>query len=243
MTALKMIVFDMAGTTVRDLNEVEDCFAKACKQTGLDVSDETIKAVQGWAKHHVFKTLWTEKLGEGHPELEQKINQSYHAFRTILEQHYHEHEILPTEGALEIFEYCRNHGIKIVLTTGFYRKVTDIILEKLGWLKGLNEQKVAITDERIIDASVSSDEVKEGRPAPDLVFRAMELMKITNPKEVIVVGDTPSDLGCGKNAGVLLTYGLTNGTHRKEQLEKYSNDGLLPSLKSLQALLEEKTPA
>lgn len=239
MSSVKLIVFDMAGTTVRDLNEVEKCFALACKETGLNVSDETIKAVQGWAKHHVFQTLWKEQIGENNPELSDRVKNSYDTFRSILENHYETNEILPTEGALEVFEYCRKHGIKIALTTGFYRKVTDIILEKLGWLKGLNEQRVAISDEAIIDVSISSDEVNAGRPAPDLVFRAMEILGIKDPKEVIVIGDTPSDLGCGKNAGVLKTFGLTNGTHSKEQLEKLDNDGLLPSLNALPSIVDQ----
>jgi phosphoglycolate phosphatase-like HAD superfamily hydrolase len=56
---------------------------------------------------------------------------------------------------------------------------------------------------------------------------------------LIVVGDTPSDLGIGKNSGALLTIGLTNGTHTKEQLEKYAHDLLLDSVKELPAIIDK----
>ncbi|MCX7743100.1 MAG: HAD hydrolase-like protein [Flavobacteriales bacterium] len=234
---IKLLILDMAGTTVRDLNEVEKCFAEACKITGLQVDDATIKAVQGWSKIYVFEKLWKEQLGENHPNLELKIKHSFQSFKDILETYYQTHEILPTEGAMEVFEFCKKHKIKVVLTTGFYRKVTDLILERLGWMKGLNEQRIAISSDAIIDASISSDEVANGRPAPDLVFKAMNIFKINDPKEIVVVGDTPSDLGCGKNAGALLTIGVTNGTHPKELLEPLPHDKLIPSLKKLPEVL------
>ena len=40
-----LIVFDMAGTTVMDKEEVEGCFAEACVRSGIDVSRAWIKSV------------------------------------------------------------------------------------------------------------------------------------------------------------------------------------------------------
>lgn len=228
----------MAGTTVRDESEVENCFAQACAQTGLHISAERIKAVQGWAKRYVFQVLWTEVLGEGHAELHNKIEHSYTVFKTILEKHYRENPIFPTEGTLAFFAYCKEHGIKIALTTGFYRLVTDIILEKLGWLQGLDIDHVS-DGTGIIDCSIASDEVAAGRPAPDMIFLAMYKLGISDPQEVISVGDTPSDLQCGRNAAIRATYGLTNGTHPIELLQPYDNDGLLPTISALPAQIEQ----
>ena len=236
---IKLLVLDMAGTTVRDLNEVEYCFSEACKATGLKVSNDTIKAIQGWSKIYVFQKLWKEQLGENHPELEIKIKHSFETFKNILESYYQTHEIVPTVGAIEVFNFCKKNNIKVVLTTGFYRKVTDMILDRLGWLKGLNDQRISTSSDSIISASISSDEVDHGRPSPDLVFKAMQLFNISDSKQVVVVGDTPSDLGCGKNAGALLTIGVTNGTHSKELLEQHSHDLLLPSLTALPDVLQK----
>ena len=144
MSSIELVVFDMAGTTVQDKKEVETCFAKACKETNLDVSEERILALQGYSKIEVFKLLWEERIGQTHPEYEENVVYSYDYFRMILEDHYKANNILPTEGCLETFAFLRENEIKIALTTGFYRKVTNIILEKLGFFSLFRETKFEI---------------------------------------------------------------------------------------------------
>ncbi|OIN56412.1 HAD family hydrolase [Arsenicibacter rosenii] len=234
--AIRLVVFDMAGTTVRDQKEVETCFAKAARQTGLVVSDERITAVQGWSKRFVFETLWGEQLGTDHPDLTAHVDESYDAFRQILEAHYQTEAIYPTVGCLDTFEWLRQQGIAIALTTGFYRKVTDLILHKLGWDAGLDEQRIGNPD-TLIQMSVASDEVAAGRPAPDMIRKVMQTLHITDPAEVINIGDTPSDLESGRRAGVRLSLGLTNGTHTAGQLAACPNDGLLGSLAELPGVI------
>ena len=47
---------------------------------------------------------------------------------------------------------------------------------------------------------VTSDDVEQGKPSPDIVFKACEQLKV-NPKDVILIGDTESDVKAGKAAG------------------------------------------
>lgn len=239
MQSIELVVFDMAGTTVTDHHEVERCFAQAAVETGLIVSDDRILAMQGLAKRYVFETLWKEQLGERHPDIRRQTDVSYAAFRGILEHHYQTNGATPTEGCLETFAYLRERGIAIALTTGFYRVVTDIILAKLGWLDGLNNQRIGAADS-LIQASIASDEVERGRPYPHLIERAMHLLGVTNPKAVVNIGDTPSDLLSGRAAGVALNLGVTNGTHSADQLDAYPHDYLLGSLAEMPALLASR---
>lgn len=44
MTSFRLAVFDMAGTTVTDRNEVRECFIQAAHNTGLA---RTVPAVTG----------------------------------------------------------------------------------------------------------------------------------------------------------------------------------------------------
>lgn len=236
MHSYQLVVFDMAGTTLTDRHEVENCFAQAAAETGLSVSAERILAMQGMAKRHVFDTLWTEQLGVGHDELTSRTDRSYLRFTDVLETHYLTHDITPKTGCLEAFAFLREQGIAIALTTGFYRKVTDIILQKLGWLEGLNAGYVG-TKQSIIQASIASDEVPQGRPEPFMIQRAMHLLGITNPAAVVNIGDTPSDLLSGRAAGVGLNLGVTNGTHSHQQLLKHPHDQLIGSLVGLLPLM------
>ena len=74
-------------------------------------------------------------------------------------------------------------------TTGYHRRLGDMLLQRAGWLDKFQ-------------AKVGSDEVALGRPAPFMIFRAMEATRVTRVSEVITVGDTPLDLQAGANAGV-----------------------------------------
>jgi phosphonatase-like hydrolase len=238
MKNIELVIFDMAGTTVRDQKEVETCFAQACKFTNLDVTEERILALQGYSKIEVFRMLWNEKIGETHTDFAKNVQYSYENFTRILEEHYLNHTILPTDHCLEIFDISQElTKIKVALTTGFYRKVTNIILNKLGWLEGLNSDYFNASGKGIIDLSIASDEVEKGRPQPDMILKAVKTLGISDIKNVINIGDTPSDLQSGKSAGVALSLGICNGTHSRTQLEIYPNDGLLADLSELKAYL------
>ncbi len=241
MIDVKLVVFDMAGTVVKDEREVEKCFFDAAQQVGLSPSREEINAMMGWSKVEVFEKLWKDQLGDGHPELDSKVEESYQLFRNILENHYLNAEVLPTEGALELLQWLKRKGIEIAFSTGFYRVVTNIILKKLGWDKGLNEQYLG-NEDALIDFSICSDEVPAGRPEPFMIQKAMSVLGIENPKHVLKIGDTPSDLQAGKRAGCGFTLGVTNGSHTREELMVYENDGLLDNIGLLKEYIVSQEP-
>ncbi len=238
MKKVSLVVFDMAGTTIKDEKEVENCFAKACVLSGLEVSEERILALQGYAKREVFTLLWTEIIRNNPEDLLKKIDQSYSLFCKILESHYEYQPIFPTDYCLETFEWLKENNIKIALTTGFYRKVADIILGKLGWLTGLDKEYYNASGNGIIDFSITPTETGLGRPHPEMINKSMHKFGITNSKTVINLGDTPVDLQFGYNANVLLSLGITNGTHTREQLVVEKNDGLLANLSELRSIIE-----
>ena len=237
MSEIRAVVFDMAGTTVVDNGEVTECFLKAAEETGLNTSREKILAMMGQSKRHVFETLWAEQFSGDSSNRSSKVETSYGVFRSFLEEHYQTQPVQPTEGCVKTFQWLRNHKIAICLTTGFYRKVTNIILERLGWDIGLDENYVG-TESSKIQVSVCSDDVQHGRPSPDMINLCMNHLGIVNAQAVVKIGDTPVDLQAGKNANCLLSLGVTNGTHTERQLAAFPNDGLLSSLNELPPLLE-----
>lgn len=236
MEPIQLLVFDMAGTTVQDHKEVESCFAEAARQTGLHATEERILAVQGMAKRAVFEMLWQEQTNEHPAALQDKVEHSYQVFKSVLEHHYQTQPVNPTAGCLELFDFLKKHNIMIALTTGFYRQVTNIILEKLGWHIGLDQHYVG-NPNSLLAMSIASNEVEQGRPSPLMIQKAMATLGIPDPKRVVNIGDTPSDLASGLNAHCAASFGVTNGTHTREQLQSYPNDGLFPSLTAVQNYL------
>lgn len=231
MPQIKLIVFDMAGTTVKDENEVQYCFLEAANATGLTADLDKLTFMMGWPKKLVFQTLWREQIGEDHPDYIANIETSFAKFRNVLENHYRTQPVHPTEGCIELFDWLRQHGIKIALTTGFYREVTNIILNRLGWDQGLDRDYIG-SDNSLIQASITPSEIynNEGRPTPYMIQKAMYRLGVRDSQTVINIGDTPSDIESGMNANCLYSFGVTNGTHTREQLAQYPNDGLFDSL-------------
>ena len=225
---IKLVMFDMSGTTIEDKNEVLDCFYESLLATGLQCDKDYINTMMGWSKIEVFRKLWTEELGKGADTLEIKAQESFTVFKQKLEGYYAVHPMSPTEGCLETFEWLRAKGIKIGLNTGFYRAVVNILLQKMDWKIG-----------RDIDFVIASDEVPRGRPEHFMIRAAMRRFGIRDVREVIKIGDTPVDIEEGKNLGCP-TFSLTNGSHTAEQLENCDADGLFDSLNAFLAFLKQE---
>jgi phosphoglycolate phosphatase-like HAD superfamily hydrolase len=88
----------------------------------------------------------------------------------------------------------------------------------------------------LIDASITSDEVSRGRPAPDMIQELMRRLGITDPARVAKVGDAPADLQEGTNARCGWVIGVTEGTHTRAQLELFPHSHLVRNVGELMGL-------
>ena len=113
----------------------------------------------------------------------------------------------------------------MALNTGFDRMIAYLILEAVGW-------------QTAVDAVVCGDDVALGRPAPDLIFKAMERSGVADAGRVMTVGDTVLDLRAGKNAGAGWVIGGLSGAPRREQLEVEPHDHLISSVAKLPVLVQ-----
>ena len=67
-----------------------------------------------------------------------------------------------------------------------------------------------------ISKVVSSQDVEQAKPAPDMVYVIMEHSE-AEKEDVLMVGDTVFDIDMGKNAGVK-TCGVTYGNGKIDEL-------------------------
>jgi phosphonatase-like hydrolase len=128
----------------------------------------------------------------------------------------------PMPHTTDVFARLKEAGLRIALDTGFSRPIADAILERLRW-----------RDSTLLDATVTSDEVAQGRPHPDLLFKAMERTGVKSAQAVAKVGDTPADLREGAAASSGLNIGVTNGSHTAKELEPHPHTHLIPDLRQL----------
>jgi phosphonatase-like hydrolase len=224
---LDLVVFDMAGTTVEGSDDVAGAFSEALRENEIPFSGEELGAWRGASKREVVRHFVEREYGAEKPGTRERVERAYSDFRRLLEARYADGGARAIEGAEETFEWLKEKGVRVALTTGFYREVTDLILRSLGW------------DGGAVDASVCGDDAARGRPAPYMVFRAMELTGAEDVRRVAVVGDTPLDLRAGANAGAGRVVGVLTGGAGIEALGKEQHTHLLPSVAELPALFGE----
>jgi phosphonatase-like hydrolase len=216
MRGVELVIFDLAGTTVEDRGEVPDAFAGALAKHGIEVSAEQLHSVRGASKRQAVFLL----IPPG-PERVARATAVYDSFREQLIQRYQSDGVHPIAGAATTFQSLRKRGVRLALNTGFDREVTTLLLDALAWGGGF------------FDAVVSGDEVTKGRPAPYLIFRAMEAAGAGNVHTVVNVGDTTLDLHAGHNAGVRWNIGVLSGAHKLPELKDAPHTHLLTSIAEL----------
>jgi phosphonatase-like hydrolase len=222
---IDLVVFDLAGTTVRDDDAVNYCLRSALAAAGLTVSAEAVNEVMGLPKPETLRIL-IERSGL-RDSLQDRIGAIHGDFVARMFRFYQEDpSVQEIPGTSETFARLKRAGIKVAVDTGFSRDIVDVLLGRLGWV-----------ERGLVDASAASDEVPRGRPHPDMIHRLMTQLGVENPPAVAKVGDTPADLQEGHNAGCGLVIGVTEGTHTREQLEPFPHTHLIRSVADLPELL------
>jgi len=221
-TSIKLVVFDMAGTTVDEDNVVYKTLRKAVNDQGFHCSLEHVLRVGGGQekKQAIRDLLRGEEVENA--DLEFMVNNTYQQFITQLEQAYRDLEVKACPGSEAVFATLREQGIKVALNTGYQQATATNLLQKLGWREG--EQ---------IDLLVTASDVANSRPAPDMILLAMEKLSIDNPKQVAKIGDTAIDIKEGQNAGCGLTLGITTGAQTRQQIARAEPDGIIEHLSEL----------
>ncbi|QTD36300.1 phosphonatase-like hydrolase [Polaribacter batillariae] len=222
MKHTKMVVLDMAGTTINEKNVVYKTLHKAIKNAGVAVTLNTVLAYgAGKEKHQAIKDVLAH-LNEAN----KSSSAIFEDFKILLDEAYKTLEVSPINGVEKTILNLREKGIIVVLNTGYNRKVATGLLEKMQWKKGQH-----------FDALITADDVEKGRPNPDMILKAMQLFNIDDPATVLKAGDSAIDIEEGKNAKCGITVGVLSGAQTKEQLEKEHPTYILDSLATLETVL------
>lgn len=221
---IRLVVLDMAGTTVADSGLVERAFAAAAAELGVEPGSadhaeklDYVRATMGESKISVFRHLF------GDEDLAQRANTAFEkAYGDLVD----EGLIAPVPGAREAIEELIAGGRTVVLTTGFARVTQDAILAALGW-----QDLVPLT-------LCPADAGGRGRPFPDMVLEAFVRTKAAEDvRQVAVVGDTSYDVLSGVRAGAGLVVGVRTGAHGDAEFRAAGADHVLDSVAALPALL------
>ncbi len=222
---IDLVIFDLAGTTVDDDDAVNLCFREALAAVKLEVSAVTVNEIMGLAKPEALRRLIEES--EMKDRLIDRVDEIHADFVARMIRFYQtDPSVREVPGASETFSRLKKRRIKVALNTGFSRIIAQSLLERLGWHQS-----------PLIDASVTSDEVKRSRPHPEMIQHLMKRLMVRDARLVAKVGDTPADLLEGANAGCEFVIGVTEGSHTRRQLEHFPHSHLIASVADLPELL------
>jgi phosphoglycolate phosphatase len=199
---ISLAVFDMAGTTVSDGGTVDAAFADALTELGMPAdgprrvaADRVVEQTMGQSKIEVFTRIFG-------PEQAPRANA---AFESAYAAAVGRGEISALPGAADVLGQLRSAGVHTCLTTGFSAGTRDLVLGVLGWTE-------------LVDLSLCPADAGRGRPWPDMVWLAMLRLRPDSAADVLVVGDTPSDMRTGVAAGAGAVVGVLSGAGTHESL-------------------------
>lgn len=229
MSSIQLVVFDIAGTTVRDNGSVAEAFISAFRDFGFEMPVAQVKKVMGFRKMDAI-VLLLEKFAPAHKDDEALIDRIHSRFIDKMIAFYRDDEELAAfPHAEQVFSALKDQGIKVALNTGFTRSITDTILHRLRW------------DDRnsLIDQVICSDEVPHGRPYSDMISTLISDLGISSSSGVLKVGDTEVDVEEGRNAACGKVVSVTTGAYTREQLEPYHPDHIIDDLRELLPIIEK----
>ncbi len=217
-----MVAFDVAGTVLNDDGLVISAFKKAFEATQPDL----------WPTHGVEWTQYAlDTMGQSKIDVftkllgdVEKAHQANVAFEESYVQEIAEVGAVPIVGAEDIFKYLGSKGIAVALTTGFSRSTLDRLIIELGW-------------KDLIDLSITPSEAGRGRPHPDMLNMAVEVLGITKPEHVIVLGDTASDMQAAVAFGAGQAIGVLTGAHDEHTLHDAGATSVINSVADLKSLI------
>lgn len=211
---MKYIIFDFDGT----IGDSQALIVKTLKDTmrkrGLEVkSDVECAATIGLRLDEAFVQLFEMSAEEGMACAE--------TYRVIFEENKQHLIVQPFPHVLETIHTLHRQGYQLAIASS---RGSDSLF---GYVK-----QMRIEDS--ISSIIAGDLVEHVKPAPDMVFKALEEMNGT-VEEALVVGDMTYDVDMAHNAGAkacAVTYG--NATREELKNAEYIIDDFAELLDILQ---------
>ena len=195
-TQIQAVVFDWAGTTVDFGSRAPIlAFMALFKDNKIDITVEEARAPMGLEKRdHIaavlkmprVSILWQQVYGRVATEADiERLYQDFIPYQ--LKAIPLCSELVP--GALATFENIKQRGAKIGSNTGY-------ALMMMGQLI-----KDAADQGYQPDCIITASDVKSGRPSPEMLWKNLIQLDVSNIKNVVKVDDTVVGIEEGLNAG------------------------------------------
>ena len=204
-SAKRLLISDMAGTTIQEKNIVYNSLFNTIKMIKPNLMKVEISKFSGHNKIEVIRHFVKEEKMDSPNTVIRNLNSEFNYF--LKKEYMNNSSVKLIKPELpEYFNMLRYNGVRVALNTGYNMDIQNLLIDKLNMFN-------------FIDDYISSEEVTKGRPYPYMIHELMERNNIDNVSEVIKVGDTIADIREGKNAGCD-TVGVLSGSDTLIMLKK-----------------------
>ena len=195
---MKTILFDLVGTLIDSTEAILESFGVAYETFGRSVpDDDAIKKLIGHPLDLMFAML-----GVAHFEVDSYVDAYKEHYRIISRK---KTFLLPL-GLEAIKEASRIATLGVVTTkTARYSEELLVHMGVMHYFKVL----------------IGRESVQYPKPHPEPILKALAHLK-ADPTQTWMIGDTPMDLICAKEAGVE-SIGVLCGYSTKEELMKHTS--------------------
>ncbi len=195
---IKLVMFDFDGVLVDSNQAWADIYDKAAKATGFEkgVAYDDIKSHYG--------KPYLEVLRAAYPEMTEDpaaMERMYSNFVDLSASDDFSSSFKAIKGLKRALRGMKKK-FKLAVGSGNTKRMLNRFLSRFG----LDEY---------FDLVVSGDEVRRGKPNPDMLIKAMRHFDV-EPKEAVYVGDAKSDIVAAKKAGMRSVAVLTGALTREE---------------------------
>ena len=202
----KGIIFDVDGTLTFTNQLIFDSFNHITKKyLGKGYSDDEIIALFGPTEDVILKEMCKEEY-----ENARKDYYTYYKNNHDIAQLY--------DGIKELIIDINNAEILLSIFTGKGRTSAIITLDELGLT-------------HYFDMIVSGDDVENHKPSPEGIIKFLEKHNF-NPKEVLMIGDSPSDIIAANESGVEIASVVWD-SYAEEEVRKLNSTNIFHSVNEL----------
>lgn len=179
------VLFDMDGVIFDTESVWKNAFYKSNKKYGLMLDEEYRQhKMAGRTEANIRKMMKQE-----FPDVDIDSYRDY--MSNLVVNEIKTSKNLLKKGFVEIVETLKNNNIKIALATSNSLEMCHILFENAG-----------LKPEDIFDAIVTKDEVKNGKPNPDVFLIAAKKLG-ENPENAVVLEDSIVGIQAAHNASAI----------------------------------------
>ncbi len=194
-----VFIFDMDGVLINSNAAHLASWQQISAEDGVLFSDETFWQTFGMTSEYIVENYWGN-CSLPPEQIARIVDRKETVFRESIKQC-----VKPLEGAVDFVRFLSRKGYKIALGSSAPRINVDYTIEWLG------------LSDCFASNVVAGNEVKQGKPAPDIFLLAAKKLGEA-PQNCVVIDDSRSGVSAGKAAG-MTTIGFFSEGHRKEEYD------------------------